>query len=318
MTDAVTAQYNRKAELYLVTPDKALDLSKLHFRFQTSQEDAESPATVSIRVYNLSPETITNILKEYSRVILKAGYENGAYGVIFEGTVRQFRRGKDHDAVTTYFDILAADGDWGYINARVSASLEAGISPQLALQAAMAPLKDYGIKPGHIPDVGFGGVLPRGKVLFSSGIAAVRKEVRNANSTWSISNGVLNVIPVDGYLPGEAVVLNARTGLIGRVEQTNQGMTARCLLNPKIQVGGLVQIDNAAINKTMSENNAALPIGQQRYDKYGIEYLADISADGLYRVYVAEDIGDTRGVEWYTDLICLAMDSSTKKVVGHG
>lgn len=312
-------QYNRKAELYLVAKDKALDLSKMHFRFQTSQEDAESPATVSVRVYNLAPETITNVLKEYSRVIVKAGYDGGAYGVIFEGTVRQFRRGKEHDAVTTYFDILAADGDWGYINARVATSLAAGVSPQLALQAATAPLKSFGVNLGYIPDKGFGGILPRGKVLFSSSIAAVRKEARNANATWSISNGILNVIPTDGYLPGDAVVLNSRTGLIGRVEQTNQGMTARCLLNPKIQVGGLVQIDNASINKTMSENNAALPVGQQRYDKYaGIDYLADVSADGLYRVYVAENLGDTRGVEWYTDLVCLAMDSSTKKVVGNG
>jgi hypothetical protein len=166
---------------------------------------------------------------------------------------------------------------------------------------------------------GTGGVLPRGKVLFGLARVAIRDEAENLSSTWNISNGEVNVVPLVGYLPGEAVVLTSKTGLIGRPEQTQEGLRARCLINPRIRLGGLVRIDNASINQTLQQKDHEIPGAQAPYNKYaGIEQYATITSDGLYRVYVAEHHGDSRGQAWWTDLILLAVDPVTLEVKAYG
>lgn len=311
-------QYLRKCSLLVVGAGDALDLSALRVTFETKQEDEESPNNAQVRVYNLAPETMTRIQKEYTRVILQAGYD-GNFGVIFDGTIKQFRIGKE-DSTTTYMDLLAADGDRAYNWATVSKSLAAGSTPAQRISALVGAMAPQGVTPGQIiiPE-NTGGVLPRGRVLFGLARNALRDQVRSTGSTWSIQNGQVNVIPLDGYLPGEAVVLNARTGLIGRAEQTQEGVRARSLINPRIVQGGLVKIDNASINQTVQQKDFAIPGAQLPYNQYaGIQQFADVTADGLYRVYVAEFKGDTRGLPWWEDLILLAVDPSTQKVKPYG
>lgn len=316
-------QFGRKATLIVSRPQVAgnnpsafvpesnLDLSAFHFTFKTVQQDVESPNNCSIRVYNLSRETVQTISRgEYSRVVLQAGYD-GAYGVIFSGTIKQFRVGRE-SATTTFLDLLAADGDIAYNNAIVNKTLAAGSTPADRVGAAVDAMRPNGVVPGSLMPF-TGGVLPRGKVLFGMARATLRAEAAAQGATWNINNGQINIVPLKGYLPGEAVELNASTGLIGLPEQTNEGLIIRCLLNPRIVVGGLVKIDNKSVNQIIQANPSAAPIPYNQYA--GLQLLATITNDGLYRVFVAEHTGDVRGKEWYTNLVCLAVDNSTSKVV---
>lgn len=303
--------YLRKSSLLLVEGEKALDMSDMHIVFETKQDDEQSPNNCAIRVFNLSPATVTKVKGEYSRVVLQAGYENAGFGVIFDGTIKQFKQGRV-DAKTTYLDLLAADGDIAYNFAVCSRSLAAGSKPQDRVNAVMQSFAAHGVTAGSLTVQGTGGILPRGKVLFGLARAMMRQQVENVGSTWNISNGQVNIIPLTGYLPGEAVVLTSATGLLGRPEQTQDGVKARCLINPRIQVGGLVRIDNASINQTLAHRNAVIPGAQLPYSRYaGLEMFADVTADGLYRVYVCEFKGDTRGLPWWQDLTLLAVDPVT-------
>ena len=129
----------------------------------------------------------------------------------------------------------------------------------------------------------------------------------------------MTMIPLDGYLPTEAVVLNSSSGMIGFPEQTDQGIKVRCLLNPKLKIGTRAQIDNKSINQTIAQASNAIPVGQLPFDqRAGLTLLADVSNDGEYFIYVVEHAGNTRGQEWYSDLICLAIDRSTGKVKPYG
>lgn len=328
------AQYLRKASLYVLAPQTGttgnnpsayvanpqdvLDLSQFRFRFETKQQDEESPNNCAIRVYNLSQATMDKVREEYSRVVIQAGYEKGPFGVIFDGTIKQFRMGRE-DNLTTYLDILAADGDIAYNWAVVQQSIRAGSSHADRVNAIIKAMDPHGVTAGQIIYPDAGGILPRGKVLFGYAKAAMRAQMQTMGSTWSIQNGRVNVIPLDGYLPGEAVILTAATGLIGRPEQTQEGIKARCLLNPKIVVGGTVKIDNLSINQTEQQKDAAIPGAQVAYNQYrGLQTFASVTADGLYRVYVAEHRGDTRGQEMYTDIICLTVNPTTQKVQPYG
>lgn len=312
-------QFGRRVSLLVVEGEKALELGKLHFRFETKQEDEESPNNAAIRVFNLSKETQEKVQKEYSRVVLQGGYDESNFGVIFDGTIKQFRVGKEGNSTETYLDILAADGDQAYNYSIVNRSVAAGVTAGERIAQVVGAMSPNGVTPGKILIPSTGGVLPRGKVLFGMARAILRSEVQTQGATWSIQNGKVNVIPLDGYLPTEAVVLNSATGLIGRPEATQEGVRVRCLLNPKIAVGGLVRIDNASINKTVPAPQEAIPGAQLAYNsRVGIQQFANTDADGLYRVYVAEFVGDTRGQDFYTDLTCLTVDPVTLKVKPYG
>ena len=318
MTVPANTQYGRKVKLLALNGGgKALDLSALHFRFQTSQNDEESPSNCSIRIHNLGPEALTGLQSEFNHVQLYAGYESTDCGLIFDGTIKQFRVGKEGNNHTKYVDLLISDGDLGYNWAFNKQTLQAGTTGKQRFDAAVASAKQYGLLSNTWMTEGLGGVLPRGKVLFGLAKGHIRAQAQNLGCTWSIQNGVIQVIPLAGYLPGEAVVLNAQTGLIGRPEQTADGVKVRCLMNSKINVGGLIKIDQASVNRTFAQDpNVTRGAGQLAYNKYaGVQLLADITSDGLYRVYVAEYIGDTRGQDWYVDLICLSVDAATKKVI---
>lgn len=317
MSAVPNTQFIRKASLLLVEGDKALDLSQMHFRFQTAQEDAESPSNCAIRVFNLSEDTVKKIRGEYSRVVLQAGYENNAaFGMIFDGTIKQFRIGKDVDGINNYLDILAADGDIAYNFATVNAAIAAGSSAGERIALAVAAMTAKGVKGGTMIIPSTGGVLPRGKVLFGMAKAVIRSEVATIGSTWSIQNGEVQILPLTGYAPGEAVVLTALTGLIGRPEQTADGVRCRALMNPKIVVGGLIKIDNKSVNQTIQQNPDSAPVPFNQWT--GIQQLATITADGIYRVYVAEYVGDTRGQEWYVDIIGLTVNPVTQQVKAYG
>src|SRR6516164_2276463 len=122
MQSGATDLWMRKISLLILPstdPDsgteKGLDLSTLRIRFRTHQADvtAQRPPWATIRVYNLSPSTEKTAIQEYNSVVLNAGYQNGKYGVIFKGQIKDFRRGHE-STVDSFLDIEAAAGDIYY------------------------------------------------------------------------------------------------------------------------------------------------------------------------------------------------------------
>lgn len=328
---ATGQQFGRRASLLLVRDPvsgnnpsaflagSAIDLSNAHFRFKTVQQDVESPNNCTIRVWNLKEETVSAMAKyEYNHVVLQGGYDNTGFGVIFEGTIKQFRVGRDNQT-DTFVDIFAADGDKAYNYGTVNQTLARGWTQEQAISTAIAAMAGLGTPGGSVDTKGLlGGTIPnaRGKVLFGLARVKLRSATQTIGATWSIDNGKINVVPLTGYKPSDAVVLTAQTGLIGRVEQTNTGMLATSLLNPRIEVATLLKIDNRSVNRII--NTSANPAGIAFNQRAGQpQLLASEAADGLYRVFVAEHEGDTRGGPWYTHITGLAVNPATKTVIGN-
>lgn len=288
-------QWIRKASLIVADGEEGLDLSELHFKFKVDQSDLETPNNCIIRVYNLSDKTAQAVEKEYTRVVLQAGYQNGAFGIIFDGTIKQVRRGREN-ATDKYLDILAADGDIASNFGVVSSTLSAGATPEDQTRVLADAM---GVDQGYV-SYGIGATLPRGKVLYGMARDHLRRLSQTAGSTWSIQNGKIQVVPLSSYLPSEAVVLTSRTGLIGLPEQTEDGIKCKCLLNPKIRIGSQVQIDNASIQRQ-----------QISFEYTAFNIFPTIADDGFYKVLVAEFEGDTRGNPWYTNIVGLVIDKTS-------
>ena len=292
-------QYLRVCDL--IVSDKSgvgLNLSGLHIVFKVKKTDAQTPNTAEIRVYNVAETTVAQIRKEFKRVLLQAGYE-GNPGVIFDGNIKQVRFGRE-GGVNTYIDIAAGDGDSAYNFAVVNSTLAAGARQSDQIKAASAPMAGRGVGQGHIGDTG-GHALPRGKAMYGMSRDYLRQSAQAAGATWSIQDGKLQFIPTTGILPGQAVVLNSKTGLVGQPEQTNDGIKARCLLNPMLKIGGKVQINEQDVAQAKLPDAApGAPANKP----------AAIASDGFYRLLVVEHTGDTRGNDWYSDLICLDVDAT--------
>ena len=299
----MTQYWSRKVSLIVATNDKALDLSELHIVFSVSQQDIQSPNSAIIRIYNAADATVFSIQEEFTRIVLQAGYE-GSMGVIFDGEIKQIKIGREN-ATDTYLDMFCADGDSAYNFAVVNTSLAAGSRPIDVVKAVCTATNPYGVTEGYVPDLPLN-QLPRGKVLFGMARDTMRDLANGTDTSWSIQAGKLTVVPITGYLPGQAIVLTSKSGLIGRPEQTQDGIKAKSLLNSQMAVGGRIQIDNKSINQTSGVNGFFIP-----YDQYtGFQYLASVADDGFYRIISVEHEGDSRGNSWYTNLLCLAVDDA--------
>ena len=297
----MSRQWLRKARLTVGNAaGNGRDLSELRFTFNVKAADLQTPNAATIRVFNLSDGTSNEVQNEYTKVTLQAGYEETGIGVIFEGEIKQIRRGRE-DSKTRYLDIVAADGDpqlnFGVINIALAAG--ASHADQIkALSTAMgAPI-------GYMPDLTTG-QLPRGKALYGMARDHLRMICDSAGLTYSIQNGKLIFLPLNGFKPGEAVVLNAQTGMVGWPEQTENGIKVRCLINPQLEIGCKLQLDNKSIVQALQD-----PSLQGQLAFANLQASVPLNDDGLYRIYVLEHVGDTRGNDWYSDIICLSIDGT--------
>lgn len=289
---------------------EGLELSELRVKFQIDRADVQTPAHASIRVYNASPDTMRQLEDEYTHVSLQGGYE-GNFGLIFSGKVRQYRRGREN-GTDTFLDILAQDGDEGYNFAVLNVTLDTEAADQKGIhEEIMKAFEPYGLTTGYVPTFA-GPTLPRGRVLYGMARDHLRTLSDAAGTSWHIADGVVNMVPGYSTLPGEVEVLTGATGMIGMPQQTINGVTVRSLLNPRIKHGKQIKLDNASIQR--QEFNVAYQPGLANagftLDGNGQAQNTALDPDGNYKVYSITMTGDTRGQEWYSDLICVAIDGT--------
>lgn len=296
-------QYLRQISLKIGNDSEAIDLSELRIRFAVRRGTISTPNTADIRVYNVSAATAKKAqLKEFGRVVLQAGYA-GNYGVIFDGTIKQVRRGRESQT-DTYVDITAADGDSAYNWSVINMSLAAGSTAQDHLKAAVQAMEGRGVTMGDRGQLSTN-KLPRGKVMFGLTRDVMDNLGRTQDVSWSIQDGKMTLIPNTAYLPGDAIVVNYQTGMVGLPEQTQNGVNVRMLLNPSVKIGRRLKIDNSSIQQVRYDPNvlAEADVVKQKIQNH-------LSADGMYKVLIADSYGDTRGNEWYTEAICISVDAT--------
>lgn len=297
-------QFDRRCSL-IVADDagNGLDLSALRIKFKVKKTDNQTPNKAEMRIWNLSDDTAHRIQKEFTQVQLSAGYKDN-YGVIFKGNIKQIFLGKEN-GVDTYLDIISGDGDKAYNFTVINTTLAAGASHADQVQAVLNVMAANGIVAGSITGLG-NAKLPRGKVMYGMARDYLQRIAESTNTTWSIQNGQLQFVPNGGLLPGEAIIINSQTGMVGAPEQTNKGIKVRCLLNPILKVAGKIQLNESDV---IAERSLKIDGKNSKKNNYKPKALA---SDGVYRLIVVEYVGDNRGHDWFSELVCLAADTSAQ------
>lgn len=293
------------------------------------------PATIfngfvgDFKIYNLSTATQNRIMaQEFSCIQVIAGYDGnpddaGNYpdrnvGLIFNGDIRFTVAGKDN--ITDSWVLVQCIDSWqGHLYAGVRTTVAAGWKYKDLFEAGMKTYQPFGISAGSVPDFP-DTVFPRGRVLVGNTSDLMNSIAGKCDANWWYENNQVNIVPESKYID-EVVVLNANTGLIGMPQQTmGAGVNVRCLINPKIKLGGLIRLDQASVYRTSLSNeqigtspgrlSESASNGNLTVDGLTGAQPASVNTDGDYTVGSIDYTGDTRGKNWYMDLLCLAKGSA--------
>lgn len=303
-------QYLRVCQVEFEGAGKKLDASELRVRFEVRQRDSSTPHHANIFITNPRSETIEAIRKEYKKVTLTAGYESGA-GALFSGEILQVRSGRE-SVTDTYVHILATGSERPRNFGVVNKALASGHTYRDRVNVAVEAFKPFGITVGHIDDLG-NKRFPRNFICHGMAKDLLRDVCEATQSSWHIHNGKFNLVKNKGALPGDIIVLNSNTGMIGLPEQTLQGVVVRCLLNYRIRPAQKLKINEssiqqAALSPAYSAGAANANLGGTSQNEALTSGILGLAADGIYKALLVEHNGDTRGPNWYTEIVCVKAD----------
>ena len=255
-----------------------LDVSNLACKFKVSRSLYGYAGTCDLEVKNLSEQHRNEILRAPRRstyVEIMAGYAEGM-ALIFRGDKR--KTVPVREGTTWTIKITAGDGEHALRNARVGRSFASGSTLQQVVQHIADAM---GVGVGNAATAlrgatlgGLDAVFPEGTILHGLAAEELTRLTSSAGLTWSIQDGVLQVLPRGGALAREAILLAAGSGLIGSPEVVNRRtVNVKALLIPGLVPGQQVVLDS------------------------------DV-AHGAWRISSAEYAGDTHGPEWTASLTC--------------
>lgn len=273
----------------------------LRIRFDIHQRDSSTPNYANVYIYNVSESAATPALKRGASVKISAGY-GGRVAEIFSGQVIQARTNvRDRpDDPNTALVILATDSGIARNFAVASKTLSAGHTHEDRAMACIEALKSHGVGIGYIASAALSKTkFPRGIALFGMAKDILRATCAATQTSFSIQKGKAQILENGKGLPGGAIPLRGDTGLLGLPVQTIQGVEARVQLNGQIVVGSTVSIDSKIIQQSSFS---------PAYGSANENYFLDsnrLATDGIYKVYVVEHVGDTRGPAFETQIICV-------------
>lgn len=310
----MTLQWKRNCKLTIqidANDPKALDLSQFKIVFTVGQATSEQPKAAEIYIYNLSDSTM-NLLagvdsqKINTQVILECGY-GSELSVVFKGRVFQYRRGRDNPT-DTWLCVLAISGDAVQNDALVNQSIPAGTSKNEVSNILVSETNKYGLVTGEIASISEQ-QYPRGRVFFGSLHDSIQQFGKENNIDFDYSDDVISSINKLGFSVEPVQVLTPKTGMVGMPQLTSEGLIVKCLLNPKLKRKGRVQVD---MSNLQTESYDIGYSSQQVDQPYKNPKLAT-NAEGMFIIQAIEHSGDTRGDEWYTHLVCTAINAVVPK-----
>ena len=233
--------FGRVARLQIQPPSGAgVEIDGLRIRFRVRRIPGKQDSA-TLDVWGLGLDTYQQIGNYQTITRLVAGYDDGPLGEVCQGqTVRDSvrRQSTDGEVVTTwqvqesatYFQDVRLAAAWS--GSVTSDELLAYVARQIGATPA------YQAAPRTV-------TYSRGYALPPDWRAALTSIARDAGARWSIANGRLVLVPLDGSaVRVRAIVLGPDSGLIGWPQQSDGGnIVVRSLLQPGLLPGDAVRIE---------------------------------------------------------------------------
>ena len=249
---------------------QTIDVSQLRCRFQIKQHNLMGPDKAIIKITNQNPVIARKFVTpnaEFTTISIYTGWEDegGTVAMIFSGHIVQAFYGRENptDTLTT---IVATAGHQAHNYATLSTTLPAGSTQMDQLNAAAKAMGKYGITLGYVdPSLNLGATkYPRAMPLWGMARNVLHNISRSHDAQVSYKNGQIQVLGKNSALPGGAVVLNSKTGMVGMPTQEIGGIMVRSLINTKIRCGGQIKIDQKDIQQLVQQTGAEGDLTRRR------------------------------------------------------
>ena len=256
-------------------------------------------------IWNLVPQDYLKIIEQGRRVYFSAGYSDrikGKYGQIFGGSV--FQSFVTRENVTDWkLTLLCIDGERLFTDNFVSFSLNKdytfGAMANAIASKALSP-----ISMGYITEYLNDKEFPRGCTVLGSPGVGMREVCRSNNAQMYpvADDDKIHIVHFSDDIQGSALEINSDSGLIGTPQQIENGISFRMLLDPTVVLAAPQKWIKLDLSTISVQQQKAVP-GQtlvpvlQTTEKEGSPF------NGFFKVGGVRHIGDTRGNDWYTDVI---------------
>ncbi|MDE2290464.1 MAG: hypothetical protein KGL53_00160, partial [Elusimicrobia bacterium] len=246
----------------------------LRVSFQIKRSLRQEPASAHIKLYNASRDHRAQMKIRYAPVVLEAGYTN-TIGRIFSGQARYIDHAREGpDWVTS---IECGDGEVAYRYARFVESYAPGTSVLQVAQRLIAAIGPMTAASAAVLEGALTDQFARGYSVRGTAAQELHALLSGRGLAFSVQHGKVQVLQDGQATTDTAVLLTPDTGLLGSPEHgtpdpseprsASRTLKFRCLIQPTLNPGGLVQIKSQ-------------------------------SAQGLLRVLSIETSGDTHGGDW--------------------
>ena len=270
----------------------------LRIEFDIDKDLTQQTNKSSIKIYNLTEATCEKLEVDDIVCELQVGYsEDAGLRRIFLGNITYATtRREGPDKVT---ELELSDGQESLRDTVVSLGYAAGVSAKTVLNDVAAQMS---VTTQIAPDMEFA-TYPAGFSFVGKGRDCLSKILDASGATWSIQNGMLQVIMAGGSTNVQALVFSAASGLVGSPERIVKGVTRpdeeakkkrktkkdkkrkkagwkiRTLLAPTVNPGDLIKVESVTVT-------------------------------GWFRVESLKHRGDTHGREWYSEMELIELVSS--------
>ena len=273
----------------------------LRIKFDITKTIYRTPNVATIKLYNLSEENENKIHDEYNDVEVDAGYKGAVQGIFF-GNIKYVYRYKDgNDRIT---QVEAGDGDKDFKDTEINFTLAGGHTDEDAIRKLLEQMKTTAL--GYIA----GKNLTKPKILGKTYSGTARKILdviaRNNDAHWTIQDGYLSMVPAGSTLPNEAIKVDSDSGLLGAPLINDKGISMKVQLDPRFVANAKLWLANNEVKAAHFKAPMLLTEHQK-----GSKAHVRLDPDGVYKVFVVNHKGDTRGNDadsWISEIKCVGLD----------
>ncbi len=228
----------------------AMVVSDLRVKFKVTKNLRKEPNQSKIEVYNLNQVSRGQLQGKGARVWLEVGYGT-VLAQAFVGDVRFIDHFRENADWVTKLEL--GDGERAYVNGRVNASFRAGTTKADILKKLA---QQSGWDLGNITDfyASLGQKVGAGYACWGTANREIDRLLRSQGLTFSVQDGSIQILPLAGYTPRAAVLIDENHGMVGSPEGGSaphkgkaRTLKVKCLLDAdkaKLKPGDRVSVQS--------------------------------------------------------------------------
>lgn len=252
--------FNRVCKLTIAPPvpgtfattktQSAMVISELRVKGKITKTLRKEPNQSKIEVYNLNQVSRGQLQGKGARVWLELGYGT-VLAQAFVGDVRFIDHFKERQDWVTKLEL--GDGVRAYVNGRANCSFKAGTTKADILKKLV---QQSGWDLGNIKDfyASLGQKCLSGFAAWGTANREIDRLLRSAGLTYSVQDGAVQILPLTGYTPKLAVLIDEDHGMVGSPEAGSaphkgkaRTLKVKCLLDAdkvKLKPGDRVSVQS--------------------------------------------------------------------------